>query len=145
MSRFQCFIFFFEKIKGIFKNGKCQLTKNDQIWLYCHFNKLIKQTQNQFPGSNTESKTCQKCFSYNTLVFDLFLQHLGFKRNKQEWNFYYVAMHMMTPQILKSLDFTKTQKSRYLESKALFFLQIKKFINCASRATVWQKIVFQHR
>ena len=36
---------------------------------------------------------------------------------------------VMTPQILKSADFTKTQKSRYLENKTLFFLQIKKFIN----------------
>ena len=48
---------------------------------------------------------------------------------------------MMTSQILKSVDFTKTQKSRYLENKALFFIQIKKFINCALRATVWQKVV----
>ena len=29
-------------------------------------------------------------------------------------------------QILKSVDFTKAQKSRYLENKILFFLQIKK-------------------
>ena len=35
-------------------------------------------------------------------------------------------MHMMTSQILKSVDFTKIQKFRYLENKALFFLQIKK-------------------
>ena len=33
---------------------------------------------------------------------------------------------MMTSKILKLVDFTKTQKSRYLESKALFFLRIKK-------------------
>ena len=38
-------------------------------------------------------------------------------------------MPLMTPQILKSLDFTKTEKSRYLENETLFFLQIKKFIN----------------
>ena len=56
-------------------------------------------------------------------------------------NFHYVAMSMMASQILKSVDFTKTQKSRYLENETLFFLQIKKFINCASRATLWQKIV----
>ena len=31
---------------------------------------------------------------------------------------------MMTSQILKSVDFTKTQKSRYLENET-FFLQIK--------------------
>ena len=45
---------------------------------------------------------------------------------------------MMMSQILKSHDFTKTQKFRYLENET-FFLQIKKVINCASRATLWQK------
>ena len=33
-------------------------------------------------------------------------------------------MTMMTSQILKSVDFTKTQKSRYFENET-FFLQIK--------------------
>ena len=32
---------------------------------------------------------------------------------------------MIASQILKSVDFTETQKSRYLENKTLFFLQIK--------------------
>ena len=36
---------------------------------------------------------------------------------------------MMMSQISKSLDFTKTQKSRYLKNEILFFLQIKKIIN----------------
>ena len=45
---------------------------------------------------------------------------------------------MMTLQILKFVDFTKAQKSRYFENET-FFLQIKKFINCASRATLLQK------
>ena len=44
-------------------------------------------------------------------------------------------------QILKSADFTETQKSRYLERET-FFLQIKKFITYTSRTTIWQKIVF---
>ena len=35
-------------------------------------------------------------------------------------------MLMMTSKSLKSAGFTKTQKSRYLENKTLFFLQIKK-------------------
>ena len=52
------------------------------------------------------------------------LQYLGFKRNKQKCNLHYVAMHMMTSQILKFVDFTKTQKSRYLENET--FLEIKK-------------------
>ena len=47
-------------------------------------------------------------------------------------------MPMVTLQILTSVDFTKTKKSRYLENETSFFLHINKFINCASRATVWQ-------
>ena len=34
-------------------------------------------------------------------------------------------MSMMTSQILKLVDFTKSPKSRYLESEPLFVLQIK--------------------
>ena len=56
-------------------------------------------------------------------------------------NFHYVAMSVMMSQLLKSADFTKTQKSRYLENKRLFFLQIKKIIT--SRATLLEKIVLQ--
>ena len=50
-------------------------------------------------------------------------------------------MPIMTSQILRSEDFTKTQKSRYLENKMVFFLQINKFINYISTATLVQKIV----
>ena len=46
---------------------------------------------------------------------------------------------MIMSQILKFMGFTKAQKSQYLENKTLFFLQIKKFTNCTSRATLWQK------
>ena len=44
-------------------------------------------------------------------------------------------MSMMMPQILKYVDFTKTQKSRYLENET-FFLGIKKFIYCTSKTTL---------
>ena len=37
-------------------------------------------------------------------------------------------MSIVTSQILKSADFTKTQKFRYLENKRVFFLQMKEFI-----------------
>ena len=37
-----------------------------------------------------------------------------------------LVMPIMMSQILKSVDFTKEQKSRYLENKILFFLQIKR-------------------
>ena len=44
-------------------------------------------------------------------------------------------------QILKSVHFTKTQKSKNLKNEALFFLQIKKFINYTASATLLHKIV----
>ena len=34
-------------------------------------------------------------------------------------------MPMVTSQILKSVDFTKMQKSRYLENRTLFFFKSK--------------------
>ena len=34
-------------------------------------------------------------------------------------------MSMVMSQILKSVDFTKTQKSRYIENEPSIFLQIK--------------------
>ena len=45
-------------------------------------------------------------------------------------------MPMMASQILRSVDFTKSQKPRYLENETPFSLQIKKFINYTSKATV---------
>ena len=42
---------------------------------------------------------------------------------------------MMSSQIFKSVDFTKTQKSRYLENEG-FLLQTKNFIDYNSRATL---------
>ena len=60
----------------------------------------------------------------------------------QKCNFYYAVMFMMASQILKIVDFTKTQKSRCLKNKALFFLQIKKFLDYTSRGTLWQKTFF---
>ena len=47
---------------------------------------------------------------------------------------------MMMLQILKSVDFTKTQKPRYLDKETLFLLQIK--IYYTSRATLSQKNSF---
>ena len=60
-------------------------------------------------------------------------------RNKHERNFHYVAMHMMMSQILKLMDFTKTQKSRYLQNEKFFF-QMKKSINNTSNylMIIWQ-------
>ena len=91
--------------------------KNGQISLYCHFNKIIKGPVTSF-------------------------QSPAFKRYKHKCNVHYVAMPMMTSQILRSADFIEIQKSRYLENETLFFLQIKKLINNTSRVTLWQKNTF---
>ena len=48
---------------------------------------------------------------------------------------------MMTSQILKSVDSTKTQKSRDFENETLFFLQIKKFIIYTWKTTLLQIII----
>ena len=48
---------------------------------------------------------------------------------------------MMTSYILRSVDFTKSQKPRYLENETSFSLQMKKFINYTSKATLWQKMI----
>ena len=48
---------------------------------------------------------------------------------------------MMMSQVLKCVDFTKTQKSKNIENKTLFFLQVKKFINYTSGVTLLQKII----
>ena len=52
-----------------------------------------------------------------------------------------MVMPMVTSQILESLDFRKTQKSRYLGNETLLFLQIKKSIKDTSRVTLLENIV----
>ena len=47
---------------------------------------------------------------------------------------------MMTSQILKSEDFTKTQKSQYLENEAFLFLQIKKLL-ITNQGLLYDRIV----
>ena len=45
-------------------------------------------------------------------------------------------MSLLTSQILKFVDLTKTKESRYLENDTFFFSNKK--INYTSRATLWQ-------
>ena len=49
---------------------------------------------------------------------------------------------MTASQILKIVDFTETQKSRYLENETLLFLKLKKIVNYTSGTSLWQNIVF---
>ena len=45
---------------------------------------------------------------------------------KHKCNFHYAVTCMMKSQILKSIDFIKTQNPRYLENET-FFIETKKF------------------
>ena len=51
-------------------------------------------------------------------------------------------MPMITSQILKFVDFTETQNSRYLENKTLLLLKLKKIVNYTSGTILWQNMVF---
>ena len=59
----------------------------------------------------------------------------------QKCNFHYAAMSMMTSRILKSVDFTKTQNSRYLANET-FFIQIKKLMNYIRGQLLYGKNTF---
>ena len=50
-------------------------------------------------------------------------------------------MCILTSPILKLMDFTKTQKHKYLENETLFVLQIKKMVNYTSGAFLWREIL----
>ena len=51
-------------------------------------------------------------------------------------------MSVMTPQILKFVDFTKTQRSRYIENQTLFFLQIKVKLLITQQGLLYGKNIF---
>ena len=53
-----------------------------------------------------------------------------------------IMQQCLCGEVLKCVDLKKTQKYKYFEKKALFFLQINKFLNYISRATLWQKNIF---
>ena len=48
-------------------------------------------------------------------------------------------MSMMTQQILKSVNLTKTQKCRYLENKTIFFSKKKKKLLTAHQGLIYCK------
>ena len=51
-------------------------------------------------------------------------------------------MSVMTPQILKFVDFTKTQRSRYIENQTLLFLQIKVKLLITHQGLLYGKNIF---
>ena len=90
--------------------------ENDQISLYCHFNKIIKGSDSSFQSVALSQEFVLKI-----------------QKKQHKCNFHDVSMPLMTSQILTSDDFSKTQKSRYLENEMRFSnkkinsLQIKSY------------------
>ena len=72
----------------------------------------------------------------DTSIWPSFISGL---KNKRKCNLHYIAHDDVTD--FEICGFTETQKTRYLENEAFFFLQIKELINYTSRATLHQKIV----
>ena len=98
--------------------------KNGQISLYCHFNKIIQGPGTSFQSAELSQENVRNVYHISNC------------------NFHYVAILMMMSQILKSVDFTKTQKSRYLESKTLFFSWNKKDLSITHYRLLYGKISF---
>ena len=60
---------------------------------------------------------------YTTILPNFTLIVLWIQKNKQKCNFHYAAMSMMTSQILKLLDFAKTQNLDISRTKHYFCLK----------------------
>ena len=97
--------------------------KNGEISLYFYFNKIMNG-----PGTNFQSpalsqqhirNVCHTAHKYLTKF------HFDSTQDSKEvsikCNFHYVAMTMMTSQILKFMNFTKTQSLGIQRTKRSFF------------------------
>ena len=95
--------------------------------LYCHFIKIIKVSGTSFQSPAFNQKHVRNVFvRYSSIWSNLIL----IKRMIQK-----IQANVQLPLYIdiygdvtdfEIWDFTKTQKSRYLENETLFFLQIKK-------------------
>ena len=112
--------------------------KNGHLLLYCHFTKTIKKpvTSFQSPSLNQEHNgnvydtVYQYCRNFISIVFKI----------QKEYALVTSIMKqcLMTSQILTSVDFTKTKKSKYIENKG-------NIVFYASMSTLLRKIVLQRR
>ena len=95
--------------------------KNNQIALYFHFKKIIKtppEASFQSPPLN-QKHVRAFCYTAHQYLTKLHIDStlIDSKKNKHKRNFHYVGMPMMKSQILKCLDSTETQESRYLKKE----------------------------
>ena len=113
--------------------------KNCQILLYCHFNKIIKESGTSFEYPILSQKHVRNfCLTaYYYLTKFLFQSTQDSKEISISGNST-TSMHIMTLQILKSVDFTKAQNSRYISRTNYYFLfKLKKWalLNHASTSS----------
>ena len=87
--------------------------------IYYAFN---KRAWNLFLVSSIEPNQCQKCLSYSTLVFDQ--RFLGFKRNKPNCNFHYLALPIIVT-VIEICGFHKNIKIQVSQEENNFPLNKK--------------------
>ena len=75
---------------------------------------------------------------YANIWSDFILVMSRIQKKYQKFNFHYMEMSMLVSYISKFVDFTKAQKSQYLENETFFF-QIKYLIHHTSNTTLRQK------
>ena len=105
------------------------ITKNGQILLYCHFNKVIKQSETSFQSPALRQKYVRNVC--HTAHQDLTKFYFDSAQDSREisvsvTSIIYVATPMMTSQILKSVDFKET-KIQISQERNIIFSSNKKF------------------
>ena len=113
--------------------------KDPRIFALIQISLFFNQNFSQLRGN----LGCYCCSEPSIMLTNVFSWWVG-KHHKIEMlnptsDLYLQRRLSKTSQILKSLDFRKTQKSRYLENETLLFLQIQKFLNYTWMATLWEK------
>ena len=86
--------------------------KNGQISLYFRFNKIIKGPWTSFQSPALSQKHVMFFIQYTSIWPNFVWQYLGFKRNKHDCNFHYVAMPMIVlwiSQKHKNLDILRAK------------------------------------
>ena len=101
--------------------------KNCQISLYCHFNKIIKEPGTSFQSPVLSQKHVRNvCLTAYQYLTKFLFQSAQDSKEISRSGYSTTIMPIMMSLILKSVDFTEAQKSRYIENKILVFLQITK-------------------
>ena len=92
--------------------------KNGQISLYCYFNRIIRVPRTNFQSPALRQKHARNVSFTTYQYLTKFLFESAWIQQKQAYvEIPLLAIPLMAPQTLESVDFTNTQKYRYLENK----------------------------